>query len=108
MGLMSGVEGKGVATKITTKGGECGGDHSIINVEMKWPKTTTSIAQFIPLKFLQQLYAHGHTMVPTPTPTTGLKNYQFQTTVPVVSNSLGQIEKWNIAKLPGLDCQPTT
>ena len=107
MGLMSGVEGKGVATKITTEGGECG-DHSIINVEMKRPKTTRSIAQFIPLKFLQQLYAHGHTKAPPPTPTTGLKNYQFQTTVPVVSNSLEQIEKWNIAKLPDLDCQPTT
>ena len=106
MGLIPGVEGKGVATAITTQGGESGDDCSVINAEMKWPKTTASIAQFILLKFLQQLYAHGHTMVSQPTSTTGLKNCPFQT-LPVISNLEEQIEKWKIAKLPGQDCQPT-
>ena len=60
MGLKTGIEGKGVATVITTEGGESCDDHSIINVEMKWPKPTPKFAQFIPLKLFQQLYAHGH------------------------------------------------
>ena len=60
---------------------------------MKWLKTSRSIAQFIPLKFLQQLCATEHRTVSPTTSTTRLKNYPFQT-VPVVSNLVEQIEKW--------------
>ena len=38
LGLMSGVEGKGVTTTITKEGLGSGGNHSVINVEMEWPR----------------------------------------------------------------------
>ena len=58
MNLLSGIEGKVIDPEI---------NRNSIQVELKWPKATTSIAQFVPSKFLEKLHHYGHTSEPPPT-----------------------------------------
>ena len=55
MNLMSGIEGKAIYPEI---------NENCIHVELKRPKTMTSIAQFVPCKVLKKLHFHGHTWEP--------------------------------------------
>ena len=98
MNLMSGIEEKAVYPEIN---GNC------IHVELKWPKAMTSIAQFVPCKFLKKLHFHGHTWQPPPMSEESLKSYPFQT-VPVVQNLVDQIAMWKLrTKIPGHNEHPT-
>ena len=98
MNLMSHIEGKAVYPEIN---GNC------IHVELKWPKAMTSIAQFVPCKFLKKLHFHGHTQEPPPTSEASLKSYPFQTVL-VVQNLVEQIALRKLrTKIPGQTKLPT-
>ena len=98
MNLLSGIEGKAIAPEI---------DRDSIQVELKWPKATTSIAQFVPSKFLEKLHQYGHTSEPPPTSEVSRKSYPFQT-VPVVQNLVEQLAAWKVKSIiPGEDGCPT-
>ena len=100
MNLLSGVEPKSM-TPCVAEGG------SGVQLKLKWPKATMSVAQLVPIKFLGLLHRYGHTTVPPPTEESDLRDYPFQT-VPVVSGLVAQIEKWKNKKLiPGEDNRPT-
>ena len=98
LNLLSGIEGKAIAPEI---------DRDSIQVELKWPKATTSIAQFVPSKFLEKLHHYGHTSEPPPTSEASRKSYPFQT-VPVVQSLIEQIAAWKVKSIiPGEDGRPT-
>ena len=82
MNLLSGIEGKAIAPEI---------DRDSIQVELKWPKATTSIAQFMPSKFLEKLHRCGHTSEPAPTSKASWKSYPFQM-VPVVKAWMSRLQ----------------
>ena len=98
MNLLSGIEGKAIAPEI---------NQDSIQVELKWPKATTSIAQFVPSKFLEKLHHYGHTSEPPTTSEASRKSYPFQT-VPVVQSLVEQIAAWKVQSIiPGEDGHPT-
>ena len=98
LNLLSGIEGKAIAPEI---------DQDSIQVELKWPKATTSIAQFVPSKFLEKLHHYGHTSEPPPTSEASWKSYPFQM-VPVVQSLVEQIAAWKVKSIiPGEDGRPT-
>ena len=98
MNHLSGIEGKTIAPEI---------DHDSIQVELKWPKATTSIAQFVPSKFLDKLHHYGHTSEPPPTSKASQKSYPFQM-IPVVQSLVEQIAGWKVKSIiPGEDGCPT-
>ena len=73
-------------------------------MELKWPKATTSIAQFVPSKFLEKLHHYGHTSEPPPTSEASRKSYPFQT----VQSLVEQIAAWKVQSIiPGEDGRPT-
>ena len=69
MNLLSGIEGKAISPEI---------DRDSIQVELKWPKATKSIAQFVPSKVLEKLHHCGHTSEPPPTSKASWRSYPFQ------------------------------
>ena len=97
--LLSGVEAKAVAPSITK--------NSEIQLTLKWPKATTSVAQFVIVKFLAQLHRYGHTAIGPRRNADEMKTYPFQT-VPVVSNLVVQMDKWKKrSNVPGEDMRPS-
>ena len=98
MNVLSGIEGKAITPEI---------DRDSIQVELKWPKATISIAQFIPTKFLEKLHHYGHTSEPPPTSEASQKSYPFQT-LPVAQSLVEQIGGWKVRSIiPGEDGHPT-
>ena len=98
LNLLSGIEGKAIAPEV---------DQDSIQVELKWQKATTSIAQFAPSKFLEKLHHYGHTSEPPPTNEASWKRYPFQM-VPVVQTLVEQIASWKMKSIiPGDDGCPT-
>ena len=98
MNLMSDIEEKAVYPEI---------NQNCIHVELKWPKATTSIAQFVPCKFLKKLHFHGHTQESPPMSEASLKSYPFQAVL-VVQTSVEQIVISKLrTKIPGQDEHPT-